>query len=99
MVSRALSLLVILPSFAFALLFIGTDGFAPPRPDGCGTAAMAAVMVWVLAAVLAVSVPVLLAGVRFVMGKPAGDLKQLGGLALAGHAALVGVGCLRSLIG
>ena len=99
MISRALSLLVILSSFAYGLLFIATDGFAPPRPDGCGTAQMAALMLWVFAAVVAVFVPGLLAGLRFALGKPGGDLKKLAGLALAGHTALAGVGCLQSLLG
>ena len=99
MISRALSLLVILPSFAFGLLFVATDGFAPPRPDGCGTAAMAALMFWVLAALVSVFVPALLAGLRRLVAEPTGDLKRLAGVALAGHAALVAVGCLRSLLG
>ncbi len=99
MISRALSLLVILPSFAFGTLFIATDGFAPAQPEGCGTAQVAALMFWALAAAAAVGVPGLLAGARLVLGKPVHELKHLVGLALVGHAALVGVGCLRSLLG
>ena len=99
MFARALSLLVILPSFAFGLLFIGSDGFAPPEPHGCGNAQMAALMVWVLGAVVAVCVPGLLGIVRVAFGKRGGDLGQLAGLALAGHAALVGVWVLRDLLG
>lgn len=99
MVSRALSLLVILPSFAFALLFIGTDGFAPSEPGGCGIATVGGMAIWILTGTAAVCVPGLLATVRFIAGKPTRDLERVAELALAGHALLVGLATLCGLFG
>jgi hypothetical protein len=95
MISRALSLLAILLSFACGLLFVGTDGFAGAEPRDCGMAAAAGLFMWAATALGSVFVPGVLGGIRALRSKPSNDLERMAGVALGGHAALIFVGCVR----